>query len=125
MAIRNKYRDDIFYLYLVKKRTVSGNPIEFESQPIIFEGTKVEVNKSHFSPQNNTYIAKTTTVIRTQDQRANAVTKYARITKAKIPINTAEKRDFSTVDEIKSKPINTKGQRYRTIEYNELEITIV
>ena len=125
MAIKQRYKDNIFYLYLVKNRSVSGAPIDFVEEPIMFEGNISQVTKSHFSPQNNTYIPTTSTVIKTDSQRINAITKYARITKARIPINDATQRDFSIVDNIVSKPLNSKGERYRTVSYKTWEITIV
>lgn len=121
MAIKERYRDNIFYVYKPSKRAV-GTVIEWNEQPFTIRGNYVTIKKQGNNPVGDVHMGSVSTVIKTDTQKE--IPQFSRITVEKIPINKANRQDFSIVENVDKIPIKQKGNRYRTREYYSRTITI-
>jgi hypothetical protein len=113
MAIKERYRNNIGYLYKMGTHYTSANPVWVE-EGIPFRFDKISKGKKYFNPMAGTYITSTNEVWLSDSQVD--FSNGDRVTTKKVPRNDVEE-DFSLISELNQEPINQKGNRYRTKEY--------
>ena len=111
MAIKERYRDNIGYLY----KAVKGSLTTWNDTPIPYRyNTKTVYHKSS-NPMAGVYKRETEGGQQTDTQIDFQV--GDRVTDAVLPINSAKKTDFSLITNITEEPYMDKGNRYRNTKY--------
>ena len=112
----HKYTDNIAYLF---KKNTTDNDLTYEVDGIIFQYNLVKKFRKHIDPITNTYITDTSMVYRTDWQLDFKM--GDKIANAKSPTED----DFSVINTADDKPIHTAGNKHRTRDYFEYDLTIV
>ena len=112
----HKYTDNIAYLF---KRITVDESLTYEVDGEIFQYNLVKKFRKHLDPISGTYITDTSMVYRTDYQLNFKM--GDKIANMRIPTED----DFSVINTADDKPIHTAGNKHRTRNYFEYDLTIV
>lgn len=115
---REMYKNNVAYLH---KRITIDNTIDWEEDGAPFYCNLVNVKKSRWNPQANTYAGTAEEILKTSTQLPFEVND--KITFQKLPYNDVNSGDFSLIGAVEPKPILEKGNKHRNKQYYEYWIT--
>ena len=111
----HKYTDNIGYRF---KRIDVENDLTYSTEGEIFQYNKIIKTRKLLDPLTNTYITDTTEVWRTDWQHNFKATDKLSFT------NRPTEDDYTVIVSIIDKPILTEGNKHRTKEYYDYDITV-
>ncbi len=121
MAIKERYRNNIGYLYKMSTHYSNTNP-EWDNEGIPFRYNEESKNKKSVNPMSGTYVVGTQEIWLTDTQID--FNEGDRVSFKQIPINDADDQDFSLISNIDLVPINEKGNRYRNNKLFSRRLTL-
>ena len=111
----HKYTDNIAYLF---KRSTVNNDLTYSAEGQIFQFNKIKKSRRSLDALTNTYITSTDEVWRTDWQLDFKMHDKVAMT------NTPTEDDFSMIVLADDKPILTEGNKHRTKEYYDYDLTV-
>lgn len=117
--MREKYRENIAYLF---KKVMIDNTLEWEEEGTAFWCNRESKKTYSSDPMTGVKIISDDEIVKTTTQLDFKPNN--RISFTKTPRNDANYNDFSTIQTIDVKPYKEKGNKHRTVLYNEYWITV-
>jgi len=122
LLMRNKYTNNIMYLFKKLTNEKGQSDINYSQQGIPFYCNIETRRKSTTTPMSNVLMGVTEDIVKTTTQLD--FEQYDRISFKNVPQNNANATEFSSIASVMEKPYNEKGNKYRTKRYKEYWLTL-
>ena len=121
MATRERYRNEIWYLYKQPPH-INGEKPQWSGEGIMFRCNDLGNVRDYHQNQMDVIQNKNSKTLRTDTQIEFKV--GDRVANTNIPMNIATKKDYSLIVKINETPFNENGNRYRTTKRTRKDLIV-